>query len=104
MRLKGFAGHPLVGNVRGAGLMGGLELVADKRTRQPFFPAGQVGAKASRFCREEGLIARPIGDTLALCPPLVITGSEINMLFDRVSRALDKTESWVNREGVRQAA
>lgn len=104
MRLKGFAGHPLVGNVRGAGLMGGLELVADKRTRQPFLPAGQVGAKASQFCREEGLIARPVGDTLALCPPLIITGSEINMLFDRVSRALDKTESWVNREGVRQAA
>ncbi|MEJ2118436.1 MAG: aminotransferase class III-fold pyridoxal phosphate-dependent enzyme, partial [Alphaproteobacteria bacterium] len=104
MRLKGLAGHPLVGNVRGAGLMGGLELVADKRTKQPFLPAGQVGAKASQFCREEGLIARPVGDTLALCPPLIITGSEINMLFDRVSRALDKTESWVNREGVRQAA
>ncbi len=98
-RLKALGQHPLVGETRGAGLIGGIELVADKWTKCPFAPAGAAGAMAARFCAEEGLIARALTDTLVLCPPLIIQGSEINELFDRLTRALDKTDAWLAREG-----
>ena len=100
MRLKALADHPLVGEARGVGLIGGLELVKDKRARQSFEPKLGVGAKAARFAEEEGVLTRAVGgDNLALCPPLVIDGAEINALFDGVARALDRTEAWARKEG-----
>jgi 4-aminobutyrate--pyruvate transaminase len=67
--LQSFADHPLVGEARGAGLIGAVELVADKKTRRPFEKIGKAGALASTIGHEEGLIFRAIGDQLALCPP-----------------------------------
>jgi 4-aminobutyrate---pyruvate transaminase len=100
LRLKALADHPLVGEARGVGLIGGLELVKDKRARQSFEPKLGVGAKAARFAEEEGVLSRAVGgDNLALCPPLVIDGAEINVMFDAVARALDRTEAWVRKEG-----
>jgi 4-aminobutyrate--pyruvate transaminase len=87
-RLKGFAGHPLVGEARGVGLIGALEFVADKATKAPFAPPGSFGARLAELCHEEGLIIRAIGDVIAFCPPLVITAQEIDALFDRFGRAL----------------
>jgi 4-aminobutyrate--pyruvate transaminase len=103
-RLKALGGHPLVGETRGVGLIGGVELVADKDGKRPFHPRQGVAARAVRFCEEEGLILRAIADTLAICPPLIIDGGEINALFDRLERALDKTEAWVHGQNLRQAA
>jgi len=96
-RLRFFGEHPLVGEARGVGLIGALELVANKAARTPFAPLGKVGLYCSDRCEEQGLIVRNIGDAIALCPPLVITGSEIDELFDRLGRALDATASWVSR-------
>jgi 4-aminobutyrate---pyruvate transaminase len=100
LRLKALADHPLVGEARGVGLIGALELMRDKRTKQGFEPKLGVGAKATRFAEEEGLICRAVGgDSVALCPPLIIDGAEINAMFDALGRALDKTEMWARAEG-----
>jgi 4-aminobutyrate---pyruvate transaminase len=100
-RLKALNEHPLVGETRSIGLLGGLELVADKPAKRAFLPQQGVAAMTARFCEDEGLIARALGDSIALCPPLVITETEVGELFDRLGRALDKTEAWVNREKLR---
>jgi 4-aminobutyrate--pyruvate transaminase len=100
-RLAALGQHPLVGEARGLGLIGGVELVADKRSRQPFAAPAGVGVRAVRFAEEEGLIVRSVlGDVLTLCPPLVISVQEIDELFDRLGRALDKTLAWARREGL----
>ncbi|MFL6795971.1 MAG: aminotransferase [Xanthobacteraceae bacterium] len=98
-RLGGLADHPLVGEARGIGLIGAVELVADKATRRSFEATAGVAARAVRFAEEEGLIVRSIvGDVVSLCPPLIIAPSEIDELFDRLTRALDRTLDWVRRE------
>jgi 4-aminobutyrate--pyruvate transaminase len=103
-RLKALGDHPLVGEARGLGLIGGLELVADKASKRSFAAPYGVGAGVVRFAEAEGLIVRSVlGDVLTLSPPLVINAGEIEDLFDRLTRALDKTLDWVTREGLRQA-
>ncbi len=98
-RLDAFNTHPLVGEARGLGLIGGIELVADKRSKRSFLPRHAVGARAVQFAEAEGLIVRSVaGDVLTLCPPLVISVAEIDEFFDRLARALDKTLDWVTRE------
>jgi 4-aminobutyrate--pyruvate transaminase len=103
-RLKLLGDHPLVGEARGLGLIGGVELVADKASKRSFNPQYGVGAAAVRFAEEEGLIVRSVtGDVLTLSPPLVIKAPEIEELFNRLTHALDKTLDWVTREGFTQA-
>lgn len=102
-RLQALGEHPLVGEARGVGLVGGLELVADKTTKRPFAPTGAATLQAALFCEEEGLILRQIGDTLVICPPLIIQEAEINALFDMLGRALDRTEAHVAERGLRAA-
>ena len=100
-RLKLLNQHPLVGEARGLGLIGGVELVADKSTKRAFDPRHGVGARAVRFAEEEGLIVRSVGgDVLTLSPPLVIKAPQIEELFEKLNRALDKTLDWVTREGL----
>lgn len=88
-RLKALADHPLVGEARGVGLIGAIELVADKATKAPFDPVGRAGATLNALAQENGLITRAMGDTVALCPPLVIGEEDINTMFDRLTAALD---------------
>lgn len=102
-RMKTLADHPLVGNVRSRGLVGGVELVADKKTKQPFDPKTAVGAQVARFLEARGAILRAIGDTVALCPPMIISEAELNELFDRLELALGDTEGWVSKEKLRAA-
>jgi len=87
-RLHAFAGHRHIGEARGAGLIGALEFVADKTTKAPFAEPGATGLRLAELAHEEGLIIRAIGDTIAFCPPLIITPSEIDDMFDRFERAL----------------
>ncbi len=104
-RLKRLGDHPLAGEARGIGLIGAIELVADKKTKRSFDPATAVSAHAAATAQDLGLIVRPMaGDVIALCPPLIITESEIDELFDRLERSLNETETWVNKNGYRQAA
>jgi 4-aminobutyrate--pyruvate transaminase len=100
-RLAALADHPLVGEARGTGLIGGLEIVADKTTKRQFEPKRGVAAKAVSFAQAEGLIVRNLfSDRIAICPPLIIGEAEIDELFDRLGRALDRTADWVAREGL----
>ena len=98
-RLKELAGHPLVGEARGIGLIGAVELVRNKRTRESFDPRQGVGAKVVACAQEEGLICRAVaGDSIAICPPLIITSDEINAAFDALALALDRTAQWLEKE------
>ena len=93
-RIRALSGHPLVGDVRSIGLVGAVELVADKATRRMFDPVGSVAAAVRDACERRGLIVRavPAGDSLAFSPPLVITEDEIDQIFDRFTAALDDVE------------
>jgi 4-aminobutyrate---pyruvate transaminase len=103
-RLKALADHPLVGEANGVGLIGAIEMVADKATKRNFEASKLVGTRCGQFCQEEGVIVRPlINDRIALCPPLVITEAEINELFDRFERGLNKTLDWAVRSGAHSA-
>jgi 4-aminobutyrate--pyruvate transaminase len=103
-RLKALGDHPLVGEARGLGLIGALEMVADKATKRAFDPKQAVAAKVVAFAQQEGLIVRAIGDAVAVCPPLVISSEEIDALFDRLARALDRGEEWAAAEKLRAVA
>ncbi len=91
----------MVGEARGMGLVGGVELVADKASKRAFDPKQFVGARAAAHVQDEGLITRPIGDTIALCPPLIISEAEIDEMFDCLERGLDLAEEMVGKEGLR---
>ncbi len=91
-RLNALSSHPLVGEARGIGLLGAVELVADKASRTPFDPKLGAAAHASQMCQEEGLITRAIfGDALALCPPLIITEQQTHEMFDALERGLERS-------------
>ncbi|MBM86461.1 MAG: aspartate aminotransferase family protein [Rhodospirillaceae bacterium] len=98
-RLTGFADHPLVGEVRGVGLVGANELVKDKGTKEAFETSDGVGGMISNYCLEHGLITRPVGDSMCFCPPLVITEGEIDELFDRYTKALNQGLDQLTRQG-----
>jgi 4-aminobutyrate---pyruvate transaminase len=98
-RLAALGRHPLVGEARGLGLVGAIELVADKSDKRSFDPKAAVGPRAVQFAEEEGLIVRFLpSDVVSLCPPVIITEAEIDDLFDRLGRALDRTLDWAKRE------
>jgi len=91
--------HPLVGEARGLGLVGGVELVADKRTKRAFDPKLGVAARCVAAAQAEGLIVRAVfSDTVSLCPPLIISAQELDLLFERLGRALDRTLEWARNE------
>ncbi len=100
-RLHGFADHPLVGETRGAGLIGAAELVADKAEKTPFDPVGKVGTYLFKAAHKHGLILRNMGDTIAFCPPLIIEKPQVEAMFDRFAAALDETLEWVDAERLR---
>ena len=95
--LHKFADHPLVGDTRGVGLIGAVELAENKHARKPFDPKRAVGAYLVRRAQEHGLILRAMGgDIIAFSPPLIITEPQINEMLSRFERALDDTAAWVS--------
>jgi 4-aminobutyrate--pyruvate transaminase len=96
--LRRYAGHPIVGEVRGLGLIGAVELAADPKARKPFDPQRSVGAYLVKRAQAHGLILRAMaGDIIAFSPPLVITEHEIDDLLARFDRALADTLAWVSQ-------
>jgi 4-aminobutyrate--pyruvate transaminase len=93
--LKSFADHPLVGNARGAGLIGALELVSNKESKEIFNPSWGVAAHVGERALKHGLITRALGDTVNFCPPMIITRAEIGEMYARARRALDDTYAWL---------
>jgi putrescine aminotransferase len=90
--------HPMVGEIRGLGLIGAIELTADKRTRKFFEKRGRVGGICRDFCFENNLIMRAVRDTMVFSPPLTISPGEIDMLVERATRAIDQTYERVKQE------
>ena len=102
-RFERLKDHPLVGEVRYTGLVGGVELVADKTTKRSFKPQQGVGPALVKFLEKHGAILRAIGDTISICPPMIIREDELNALFDRFEKALNETEARVSKEELRSA-
>lgn len=91
-KLRNLADHPLVGEVRGVGLIGAVELVADKDTKAPLNDkVGALGALAVAKLLEKGVISRAMGDTLAFCPPMIVTTADIDLMVSALATALDHT-------------
>ena len=89
-RLRELESHPLVGEVRGLGMLGAIELVKDKATRERYTDKG-AGMVCRQFCFDNGLIMRAVGDTMILAPSLVISPAEIDELMEKARECLDLT-------------
>ena len=94
-RLKEFESHPFIGEVRGVGLMAALEVVRDKASKTPFDSALGVSEAIANAALENGLICRPLGQAVVLCPPFIITHDELDELFSRLHASLESVFSRV---------
>ena len=96
-RLRDFEDHPLVGEVRGKGLIAAVELVANKERRESFAD-GKVGAAAKQFSQDQGLLIRAVsGNCLAFCPPLIINDEQIDEMITMFEAALKQTLDYVQK-------
>lgn len=85
------AEHPIVGHVRGIGMLGSIELVRNKDTRERLEPEQKSGAICREFCIANGLVMRAVGDSMIISPPFVSSHEEIDLLIERATSALDAT-------------
>ncbi|MFN5880766.1 MAG: aminotransferase [Burkholderiales bacterium] len=99
-RLSALAAHPLVADARGVGLIGAIEIVQDKASKKTFDPASGVVARLSAAVLEHGLITRALRDTMAVCPPLIITEAQIDELFDKLELALADALAFARSKGL----
>lgn len=99
-KMRGLLFHPLVGEVRGKGMLAAAELVANKGTGQPFSD-GAVGSYCAQRCEKNGLIVRPVaGSSIAICPPLIINKNQVDELIDKLRLSLDETLDFVCKESL----
>jgi 4-aminobutyrate--pyruvate transaminase len=91
--LQRFASRPYVGEVRGIGLIGAVELAAEPLKKTAFDPAKKVAVRLAELALEQGLIVRALGDAVAFCPPLIITPAEVDEMFARFDRAMTRFEA-----------
>ena len=98
-KIGAFADHPLVGEVRGVGLLGGIELVRDKETKESFDPALAVGLGVANACEADGVIVRAIGDTIAMSPPLIVEERHLDDIIGVVGKVLDATHAALKADG-----
>jgi putrescine aminotransferase len=90
-RFASLADHPIVGEARSIGLLGAVELVRDKVTRERFDKEQQAGNRCRDFCFNNGLVMRAVGDKMIVCPPLVISAAQVDELVDKARLCLDLT-------------
>jgi 4-aminobutyrate---pyruvate transaminase len=99
--IRSYADHPLIGEARGIGLIGAVELVRDKATKQSFDPKAGVAAHLVRRAQHHGAILRNMpGDIVAFSPPLIISESEIDEMMGCFGKALDDTWAMVKEKGL----
>ncbi|MBS14346.1 MAG: adenosylmethionine--8-amino-7-oxononanoate transaminase [Gemmatimonadetes bacterium] len=89
-RLKELADHPYVGDVRQLGLIAAIELVANKASRRPYDWKSRIGVQICDIARERGVLMRPLGNTIVLMPPLVISTEQIDEALDVTFDAIDQ--------------
>lgn len=99
-RLKELEDLPLVGEVRGQGLMACVDCVADKKSRNPLTLDYEVGNRIDRHCQELGLIVRPMINMCVMSPPLTITRSQIDDMVDILRKGIEMTQTDLEREGI----
>jgi adenosylmethionine-8-amino-7-oxononanoate aminotransferase len=88
--LKRLSEHKNIGEWRGKGLMGALEAVQDKATKTPFPGTLSVSERIANACTDQGLICRPLGQAIVLCPPFITTPAQMDEMFGKLEKALDK--------------
>lgn len=93
--LKAYADSPIVGEIRGTGLILGVEFTDNKSPNDPFPPEWGVGAYFGAQCEEEGMLVRVSGDNIMLCPPYIFTAEELDQLISTFGKALRATEERV---------
>ena len=98
--LRDLQQHPLVGEARGVGLIGAVELVADKDSRTAFDPKLAIGARVVAKAQGHGVILRAMGDAIAFAPPLIISEADIAEMLSRFRRALDEAHGELVAAGV----
>ena len=86
--LAWLAQNPNIGEWRGKGLMGALEAVKDKATKTPFDSKLSVSERIANTCTDHGLICRPLGQSIVLCPPFITTEAQLDEMFDKLEQAL----------------
>ena len=93
--------HSIVGNARSIGLIGAIELVINKKNKTYFDPKIAIGTRIVKNAQRNGLIVRVLqGDIVALCPPLIINGKELDILFKKFNKSIEDTEVELNTEGL----
>lgn len=97
--LRSLSNHPLVGNARGMAFIGAVELIRNKKTKEAFDPAANIGLFAERRCLAHGLILRALGDTIAIAPPLIADGATIETILQKLAVALDETLLYAEQNG-----
>ena len=87
--MERLSSHPIVGQVRTFGLLGAIEIVASKETRERFLPSGSAAVRVRDHAIAQNLMLRATGDTMILSPPLIWTRETIDIATDRIEKALD---------------
>ena len=87
--------HPNIGESRVKGLMGALEAVQDKATKTPFEASQSVSERIANTCTDHGLICRPLGQSIVLCPAFIFTESNLDEMFEKLEIALKQVFSEV---------
>ena len=99
-KLASLLSEDIVGEVRGVGLVAGVELVKNKATKESFAPVGKIGRMTMARAQENGLICRAIGDTISICPPLIINEEQIEELVKRLRKAIQEATAQAKKEGM----
>jgi len=99
-RLRALAVHPLVGEARGVGLLGALEIVQDKDARKPFDAENNVAVWVQDHTAHQGVLIRGVRNAVAISPPLIITKEQIDDLFDAISYGLDAALAKAREKGL----
>lgn len=93
-RLRSLSSHPLIGEVRGTGLIAAVELVMNKATKAPFVTTGRLGKYLAGRAQVNGMITRAMGDSIAFCPPLISQEADINQIVNIFITSLEETYQW----------
>lgn len=88
--LQSFLSHPHIGEARGKGLMGALEVVQSKEAREPFPASFSISERIANTCTDNGLICRPLGQSIVLCPPFTMNAAQMSEMFEKLSSSLDQ--------------
>ena len=99
-KMNSLLDEDIVGEVRGTGLVAGVELVKNKKTKEYFAPVGKAGRMVAARAQENGLICRAIGDTIAICPPLIIDEAQVEEVVTRLRKSIREVAVQAKKDGM----